>query len=145
VRDYPNIKNLREEIKLQVDLDGNGLYNSVERAYFSMEYYHRENLSKLDETLVDDPDLAELIRVSKSNPAQPAAYTINQKRANMLNLPFAAFTADRSYMNILNSYPLVDFNGWRSHTFTNAVNREHAYIYLNAAYAARDTTSGTKS
>lgn len=130
------VQNLRDFVQTQVDLDGDAMYNSDQRAYFSIDHWAKQKLLLIDPARIDDPDIRRLAEVARrTDIQQPAEYEINKVKARVLNLPFKPFNSNKLGLDtIINErYPLMGdyYFNW------NQGKMEHIYVYINACVQAR--------
>jgi hypothetical protein len=135
-RENPTTQNIREYLKSQVDLNGDAMYNSEQRAYFSINYSEKNKLLLMDPNRVDDEDIKILIEVAKRNDiVTPPEYDKNRKRAEFLSLPFVRFKPGATFTSLVDArYPLL--NIWSTGIF-HGPHLEHMYLYINACVQAR--------
>lgn len=91
----------------------------------------KDNLLKFDGARIDDPALREAIRL-----ANIPTTTLMEARSRFDSYVPANATID-PWVNPLLSYPLLMDRYSRFTAPTSPANMEHAYIYVNAAYAAK--------
>lgn len=128
LRSFPTAKHLNTVWQPLLDSYKSKLTKD-DLAYLGLDYYAKEPLKRLDETKINDPELATFIRLAKSSGTSPGIAYYNQMR-NLARL-IGRFLpeVDEKSGSPLSKYPLANTNG-QSTIMT------HTYFYINAAFSA---------
>jgi hypothetical protein len=126
MRNFPNAVNLTEEVRKMYDKWVAGLSADTKLAMTVQADYAVHSLKALDASKVDDPALKQAIKLAK----------IDLTNAHTALRMFETVRGTGSRPSVkwddpLEQYPLVSERVLRT-----AEGRKHAYLYLNAAYAA---------
>lgn len=126
-RYFPAAKNGMAEARRLYDDWKDGL-SDTDQTMLNIEdtYGARSDLSALDASRVDDPDLAAAIRLATGD------LTNVLGRRKLFSLVLYTGQDDPNWDNPLDKYPLVSNAGYHS----RRQQEDHIYIYINAVYAA---------
>lgn len=140
LRFYPHAKPIWPYLESKVNLDGPSLLSADAKVYLDIASADRNRLANMDPSKVDDPKIVDLIRIAK---VPEEEYTKDYVRHARLARLLSIYNKFRTYEKVGNhwqrkatplstAYPLL--GSW---TLDDREKRDHAYVYLNAAFAAR--------
>lgn len=123
-RDFPSAKHIHDYIDENMQKAKRAL-STKDKYGMGISWYSANLLKTLDENRVDDPTIVDAIKAVKGKDAasdELKNYSLWMKICQEFNRHYDNISVD----NPLNPYPLLLGN--------NSVNREHAYVYINAIY-----------
>lgn len=138
-RFYPHALPIFPELKKQVKLDGMSLLSDDAKTYLSMQDEDRSLLKLLDESKIDDPEIVKLVKIMKmDHHSLTAEYMKQRSLADTVGFgnqfkehPWTGYYAKKG-SPLRGAYPLLE-----NVRYSRNLNKEHVYLYVNAAYAAR--------
>lgn len=134
-RDFPTAKGIYSYLKEQIAETEKALTES-DKIRLGLTGYDRDNLRRLDETRIDDPEVVRFVKIAKAKDGASATYDAYQaacttaRRAINMHIPTVTVESP------LSDYPLLSL-GHNMH--------EHNYIYLNAAFAAEQAKNSAEA
>jgi hypothetical protein len=144
LRFYPYAQNILPVLQAKVTLDGPSLLTPDGVTYTKTDHSERAILAAMDPALIDDPELAKLVKVfaGKTEEDYLGEYRKHYRLAVMLGL--AEKFKRHQYENywdardfpLTKNYPLANAFNHRNNKASRNIN-EHVYTYINAVYAAR--------
>lgn len=138
-RERSDIKHLIPAMQKRVVKDGQSLLSPDAVKYLKMSRKTQNWVNYLDAKEIDDPEFKELSRVLKTGKDDPsfAKYQNNINLANQIDMRYAVKQVEtESPDSWFNKYPLLkELTSWNGQV---SGNKKHLYLYINAAYAARE-------
>lgn len=140
MRFYPHAKPIWPFLEAKVNLDGLSLLSADAKIALNLNGNDKLRIGKLDASRVDDPEIRELIRICKTPESEYIRdYQRHARLSRVLGIshkfrvyPQVSNNWERRATPLSNKYPLLGSTG-----LVNPRDLEHAYVYMNAAFAAR--------
>lgn len=125
VRDYPTARHVTVVARENLE-KARAALTDLDKMILGLDYWEASRYKSLDDTKIDDPDLAEAVRRVKTGvKASPTANAWEKAKAFASAAGVRVGSLPTSRMGIMDKYPLANMN-----------NLTHTYIYINAVYAA---------
>lgn len=134
-RDFPTAKHVLSWLKEQIAETEKALTES-DKIRLGLTGYDRDNLRRLDETRIDDPEVVQFVKLAKMKDTDSPTLDAYKKACSNARSAVSLHIPTVTVETPLSNYPLLDL-GYRMH--------EHNYIYLNAAYAAEQANISAES
>lgn len=137
LREFPMARKARDRAEEVYKTVAGKLTKQSLKAYVLMnDTYTKRGLVKLDPERIDDPELRHMIAVAKGQRLSKKVKARIERARELGKLigknPLAGIDSEH---NLNQKYPLLDWGSYYSDDFEHP----HAYLYINAAYAARQT------
>lgn len=131
-RENPSVKEFIPFAKSKVVLDGSKLLSDDAKTVMGFDYDTRQWLKNLNLTRVNDPELHRLSGLLQNEDALLKSYRDNITLASCLGMRYNLRDYRAGRTDIASNYPLLNNLSGRG------LIHDHVYIYLNAAYAAKE-------